>query len=97
MTYVRVTDIAATWADYVLPRGLTESAPAGLIIFAAGPTDEGIRTVEVWTSPAEWADWRWASSALEHISSTTRELEAPVAVLGSSGAHSATRSTTEES
>lgn len=88
MTYVRITDIAATWADYAPPRG---SAPAGLIIFAAGPTDEGIRTVEVWTSPADWAHGRWA--APEHTTHTIRELEAPVAVLGLLGA----RSPTEES
>jgi hypothetical protein len=72
VTYVRVTDIAATWADYVPPQGPT---PAGLIIFAAGPTDEGIRTVEVWTSAPDRA-------YLAPANSITREFEAPVAVLG---------------
>lgn len=88
MTYVRVTDIAATWADYVPPRG---SAPTGLIIFAAGPTDEGIRTVEVWASPTDWAHGRWAAGpSPEHTTFTIRELEAPVAVLGILGSHAAT-------
>ncbi|HVK21836.1 MAG TPA: hypothetical protein VM677_10795 [Actinokineospora sp.] len=88
MTYVRITDIAATWADYVKPGGLTESA--GLIVFAAGPTDEGIRTVEVWASPTDWAHARrTADPPPDHANSTTREFEAPLSVLGLQGARTA--------
>ncbi|CRK61987.1 hypothetical protein [Alloactinosynnema sp. L-07] len=85
---MRIIDIAATWADYVPPRALTESAPAGLIIFAAGPTDEGVRMVEVWTSLADRALGA-ADSGYEHTTNATiREFDAPFAVLGRFGSHS---------
>jgi hypothetical protein len=50
--YVVVRDIAASWASYP-SWGLArdgEEVP-GLLLHAAGPTDEGVRTVEVWSSP----------------------------------------------
>ncbi|MFC7614409.1 hypothetical protein ACFQV2_13640 [Actinokineospora soli] len=72
MTYVRITDLAATWADYVPPAG---AAPAGRLVFVAGPTDEGVRTVEV------WAD-RPADPVAADTPFTVREFDAPIAVLG---------------
>ena len=51
MTYVSIQDIAASWDSYerFLAR-LTEPAPDGLILYVAGPTDEGCRIVAVWDS-----------------------------------------------
>ena len=56
MSYAFVEDIAASWEDYdrfVTPlRG--DQIPDGLVLHAAGPTDEGIRIVEVWESEQAW-------------------------------------------
>ncbi len=79
MTYVRVTDLPATWADYEPPRGLLAAAAQGLIIFVAGPTEEGIRTVELWSTRDAWVRAR-AGAATQDMSPTVRELNAPFAV-----------------
>jgi hypothetical protein len=50
-----VTDVAASWPDYRRSRSTWAPAGvAGLIVHAAGPTAEGFRTIEVWTSRAAW-------------------------------------------
>src|SRR5262245_15482416 len=50
-----VQDVAASWADYgQLRRALDGSRVPGLILHAAGPTDEGYRTIEVWDSQEAW-------------------------------------------
>jgi hypothetical protein len=78
MTYVRVTDLPATWADYQPPCGLGDGALRGLIVFAAGPTDEGIRTVELWTSRAAWLQAQpGPGSAVASVEPNVRELDAP--------------------
>lgn len=82
MTYVRVTDLPATWADYEPPRGLLAAAAHGLIIFVAGPTDEGIRIVELWSSRDAWVQARFTTAAVHGVTPTVRELNAPFAVGG---------------
>jgi hypothetical protein len=60
-----VHDIAATWDDYpVIRRVLTGAWVNGLILHAAGPTDDGFRTIDVWTSQDAWHRHR---SSLDHI------------------------------
>lgn len=51
MRYALVTDLPVSWAAYEeLASALLEELPAGLIVHAAGPTDEGVRIVDVWQS-----------------------------------------------
>ncbi|MBA3339251.1 MAG: hypothetical protein H0T54_05825 [Geodermatophilaceae bacterium] len=54
-----VYDIAASWQDYHLVReaGLQDSVP-GLILHAAGPTQDGFRTIDVWASEGAWEAYR---------------------------------------
>jgi hypothetical protein len=55
MSYVLVEDVAATWERYEqLAAPLREATPEGLILHAAGRTDEGFRIVEVWESEEAW-------------------------------------------
>lgn len=57
--YVIVHDVPATWEQYdQVVRPLLESTPEGLILHAAGKTDEGYRTVDVWVSEDAWARFR---------------------------------------
>jgi hypothetical protein len=46
-----VCDIAASWEAYAETVG--EAAP-GLVLHAAGPTDDGVRTIDVWESELAW-------------------------------------------
>lgn len=53
-SYVLVHDVPASWDGY---RPIVDSlavAPDGLVLHAAGPTDEGFRIIEVWASEADW-------------------------------------------
>lgn len=53
MSYVLVEDVPASWDQYrSIARSLGQ--PRGLLLHAAGPTDEGFRIVEVWASEADW-------------------------------------------
>ena len=55
MSYVLVEDVAASWERYEqVAARLREGRPAGLILHAAGKTDEGFRIVEIWESEAAW-------------------------------------------
>jgi hypothetical protein len=55
MPYVVVEDVAATWAHYRrFAEALAGPTPVGLIVHAAGPTDEGYRIVGVWESEEAW-------------------------------------------
>lgn len=55
MSYVVVEDVAASWERYErFAAALDGPAPAGLIVHAAGKTDEGFRIVEVWESEEAW-------------------------------------------
>jgi hypothetical protein len=55
MSYALVQDIAASWQDYQrLDAATVKPVPPGLILHAAGPTDEGFRIIEIWQSQAAW-------------------------------------------
>ena len=53
MIYACVQDVPASWETYLeLVAGRGDEAPPGLLIHAAGPTDEGFRMIDVWESKA---------------------------------------------
>ncbi len=55
MSYVVVEDVAASWEHYRrFAEALAGPIPAGLIVHAAGPTDEGFRIIGVWESEEAW-------------------------------------------
>lgn len=55
MSYVVVEDVAASWEHYRrFADALAGPIPAGLIVHAAGPTEEGFRVVGVWESEEAW-------------------------------------------
>lgn len=55
MPYVLVEDVAASWESYErFASGLVAKTPEGLILHAAGRTDEGFRIIEVWESEDAW-------------------------------------------
>ncbi len=55
MTYAFVQDIAASWHDYDRLVATTfEPIPFGLIVHLAGPTEEGIRIINLWESEQAW-------------------------------------------
>jgi hypothetical protein len=59
MAYAFVQDIASSWEQYErVAAGLSEPAPAGLIVHLAGPTDEGFRVIAIWESEAAWQAFR---------------------------------------
>jgi hypothetical protein len=59
MSYVVVEDVAASWEHYRrFAEALGGPIPAGLIVHAAGPTDEGFRIVGVWDSEEAWRAFR---------------------------------------
>jgi hypothetical protein len=54
-SYAVVRDVAASWADYAqVTTALLEPTPAGLLIHIAGPTEEGVRTIDLWESEQVW-------------------------------------------
>jgi hypothetical protein len=64
VSYAFVQDIAASWPDYQqFAAALVEPAPAGLILHAAGPTDEGFRIIAIWEDEAAWQRFRTARLA----------------------------------
>lgn len=49
-----VRDTPSSWEHYrEIVDGLDDDPPRGLLIRVAGPTDEGIREIEVWRSSDE--------------------------------------------
>jgi len=55
VSYAFVQDIAASWHDYEqVAAALVHPAPDGLILHAAGPTDEGFRIIEIWDDEHAW-------------------------------------------
>jgi hypothetical protein len=54
-----VHDIAASWDHYRLVRLEVDGAEVeGLILHAAGRTDEGFRTIDVWDTEVAWLRYR---------------------------------------
>jgi hypothetical protein len=71
MAYAYVQDVAASWQQYQRVAGsLVQPAPAGLILHVAGPTEEGVRIIDVWDSEQAWQRYR------------TERLEPAIAALG---------------
>ena len=59
MPYAFVQDIAASWEHYErFAAALEGSAPDGLILHAAGPTDEGFRIIGIWEDEGAWQRFR---------------------------------------
>jgi hypothetical protein len=57
--YAFVEDIAASWEQYERFAAAFEgSPPEGLLLHAAGPTDEGFRIIGVWETEADWDRFR---------------------------------------
>jgi hypothetical protein len=67
--YAFVEDVAASWEAYEpVAADLERSLPRGLILHAAGRTDEGFRIIEVWASEQAWR--RYADEADAAVGST---------------------------
>ena len=55
MSYAVVVDVATSWESYErFAADFERSRPEGLILHAAGRTDEGVRIIEVWESEDAW-------------------------------------------
>jgi len=74
VSYVVVEDVAASWEQYArIADALSGTVPPGLILHAAGPTDEGFRIVGVWESEEAWLEFaarldsRAGSGELVHV------------------------------
>jgi hypothetical protein len=74
MSYALVQDVAASWHDYQrLHTAALEPVPPGLILHAAGPTDEGFRIIEIWQSQAAWESFH-----AERLRPAVAELADPI-------------------
>jgi hypothetical protein len=74
MSYAFVEDVAASWERYArFAAALDGPTPEGLIVHAAGPTDEGFRIIEVWESEDAWR--RFLADRLD--SATDLDAEVP--------------------
>ncbi len=59
MAYAYVHDVACSWDRYrEAASGLVEPPPPGLILHLAGPTDEGVRCIDVWESEQAGTQFR---------------------------------------
>lgn len=59
MTYAFVQDFPASWETYErVADAVGEAVPVGLIVHAAGRTDEGYRIIDVWESKDAWEQFR---------------------------------------
>jgi hypothetical protein len=70
--YVFVQDVAASWEQYAPFAEALAEQPTGLILHAAGPTDEGFRIIDVWESEEAWDRFR-----AERLSSASTEVLLP--------------------
>ena len=105
MSYAVVQDIAASWHYYEqVAAALVETAPAGLILHAAGPTDEGVRVIAIWETETAWQ--RFCTERLAPAIAalggparpqpTVRELHPAHLVLGERGNRGSLRSEAHE-
>lgn len=80
MPYAFVEDIAASWEHYArFAAALDGPPPDGLLLHAAGPTDEGFRIIGVWRSEADWD--RFREDRLGGAAESVGEVPATVRVL----------------
>jgi hypothetical protein len=71
VAYAYVQDVASSWQQYERAvAAVVDLAPSGLILHVAGPTDEGVRIIDVWESEESWERFR------------TEFLEPAIAALG---------------
>lgn len=71
MAYAYVQDVASSWEQYRgVAAALVDPHPDGLILHVAGPTDEGVRVIDVWESEEAWQRFR------------TERLDPAIAALG---------------
>jgi hypothetical protein len=102
--YAVVEDIAASWERFAgMAAALTEPAPPGLILYAAGATDEGIRVISVWADAGAWQ--RFTAERLAPLvaalqepllpASVVRELEAEQLVVGAAPSSTGRERSTE--
>lgn len=54
MAYAFVHDLAASWCEYRRLVPAANPPPRGLLLQAAGPTEEGIRIIGIWRSEKDW-------------------------------------------
>ena len=55
MAYAFVQDVASSWEQYELHTArLLDPPPDGLILHAAGRTEEGLRIIGIWESEQAW-------------------------------------------
>jgi hypothetical protein len=83
MSYALVQDTPATWDTYLeIAEDLGANRPEGLLVHAAGPTEEGFRMIGIWDSRDTWDRFRDHHVGLmfdglagsSHTRSTYREL-----------------------
>ena len=75
MRYAFVQDVPATWEAYrSIAATLSPDCPEGLVVHAAGPTDEGFRMIGIWDSRETWDRFRdeRLSKILESLTCGTR-------------------------
>ena len=88
MSYAFVEDVPASWEHYApFAQALGGPAPEGLILHAAGPTDEGFRIIAVWESEEAWERFRADRLGTDvenvaHVPPTFRPLHATHLVQG---------------
>ena len=78
--YAFVEDVAASWEQYDrFASALAGVAPPGLIVHAAGPTDEGFRIIAVWESEEAWQRFRSERIPTKHTHGTGCTLASAIA------------------
>jgi hypothetical protein len=88
MPFAFVNDVAASWERYgPYAQAFEGPTPQGLVIHAAGPTDEGFRIIAVWESEEAWERFRAERlgprvEAMAHVAPTFRPLHATHVVQG---------------
>jgi hypothetical protein len=66
VAHAHVTDVPQSWEGYQRVSAALGSEPVeGLILHAAGRTEEGFRIIEVWETKEAWQ--RFRDGPLEHV------------------------------
>jgi hypothetical protein len=85
MSYAVVEDVAASWESYEqVAAEVQRRTPEGLILYAAGRTDEGVRIIEVWESEEAWRRFAAGGDRTERLAAPRhiRDLRPTHLVLG---------------
>jgi hypothetical protein len=67
-----VYDVAASWEAHATTTPAPDVDAPGLILHAAGPTDDGIRTIDIWESETAWNHHRLAVASREQLPSAAQ-------------------------